>query len=451
MMCPKGHILGPYSVPDAGGCDGCGTRVERGEHVMDCRSCNWYLCDNCSRRAKPAAASSQPSVRCPKGHPLAMYRTPATGGCDGCGQRVEQGTQVMDCRACNFYLCDRCVRQASTPGAAVSRPSGFAPSAGGGRRKALLIGINYTGTKAALKGCVNDVTNMTKLLTETYRWDRNSITTLTDAQATKKNMMSAMSALVAGARPGDAFIFHFSGHGSQSEDPHGIEEDGMNETIVPIDFQKAGMITDDVLDEILIRPLPEGCRITGVMDCCHSGSGLDLPFSKDAGKAGREWKLEVNPFYCACDAQLFAGCDDDQTSADVQGKYAAPGGAMTSAFCEELRKKSNPGYTELITEMNRIMKQKGFKQCPQLTSSQAFQFPRQFTLTDAIPNSNRQLGRVMTHGKFKPNPRPMAEGDPLAEMLGDYAPLVAIAQQLGGKKAEQGIAFLRMALSGLDK
>ena len=33
--------------------------------------------------------------------------------------------------------------------------------------------------------------------------------------------------------PGDALFFHFSGHGSQQPDPNGIEEDGMNEVIMP--------------------------------------------------------------------------------------------------------------------------------------------------------------------------------------------------------------------------
>jgi hypothetical protein len=45
-----------------------------------------------------------------------------------------------------------------------------------------------------------------------------------------------------------------------------------------LDFQEQGMITDDELFKLLIAPLPEGCELTVVMDCCHSGSILDLPF-----------------------------------------------------------------------------------------------------------------------------------------------------------------------------
>lgn len=329
------------------------------------------------------------------------------------------------------------------------RPSAF----GGGRRKALLIGINYVGQRAQLKGCVNDVKNMQRLLTEVYRWDPRCIRTLTDDQATHRNIMAEMQRLVEGARPHDAFIFHFSGHGAQQEDPHGYEEDGMNETIIPVDFQNTGMITDDKLTEVMIQPLPEGCRFTAVMDCCHSGTGLDLPFMHTGGRGGgRDWKQEPNPFFTACDAQLFSGCDDDQTSADVQGKYQQPGGAMTTALCEELRANPQPSYTDLINNMNRTMKKRGFKQRPQLSSSQAFQFPRTFTLTDANPNMNQRLGRVVDHGRFKPNPRPIGKDDPLAEMLGPLG-MMALegAAMLGGKKVQQGVDLLRAALNMAGK
>merc|ERR1719162_2624641 len=134
------------------------------------------------------------------------------------------------------------------------------------------------------------------------------------------------------------------------------------------------------------------------MDCCHSGTGLDLPFAH----TGRDWKTEVNPYFTACDAQLISGCEDHATSADVQSKYGASGGAMTLAFTEILRSNKTPSYTDFINGMNASMKQKGFKQRPQLTSSQAFEFPRQFTFTDAVRNSNAKLGRQLVAG-FKPN------------------------------------------------
>jgi len=44
--CPSGHML--FSVlAKHGNCDGCGKMVLRGEYVMNCDECNWYLCDMC--------------------------------------------------------------------------------------------------------------------------------------------------------------------------------------------------------------------------------------------------------------------------------------------------------------------------------------------------------------------------------------------------------------------
>jgi hypothetical protein len=45
-----------------------------------------------------------------------------------------------------------------------------------------------------------------------------------------------------------------------------------------LDYQECGMITDDELFKLLIAPLPAGVELTVIMDCCHSGSILDLPF-----------------------------------------------------------------------------------------------------------------------------------------------------------------------------
>lgn len=57
------------------------------------------------------------------------------------------------------------------------------------------------------------------------------------------------------------------------------EIDGQDETIYPVDFEKAGPIVDDEIHEILVAGLPQGVRLTAIMDCCHSGSVFDLPFT----------------------------------------------------------------------------------------------------------------------------------------------------------------------------
>ncbi|KAJ9057970.1 Ca(2+)-dependent cysteine protease [Entomophthora muscae] len=157
-----------------------------------------------------------------------------------------------------------------------------------GRKKALLIGINYYGTKAALRGCINDVKNIKDFICRHYSFSTDSMVILTDDQKdnptripTRENIIQAMKWLVSDARPNDSLFFHFSGHGSQQEDKDGDEDDGFDETICPVDYNQSGMIVDDEMNAIMVQPLPPGCRLTAIFDCCHSGTALDLPYTYD--------------------------------------------------------------------------------------------------------------------------------------------------------------------------
>lgn len=48
--CPEGHALQPWVAP-AGTCNGCGKKFPKGEQVMDCRRCDWLLCEMCCPRS----------------------------------------------------------------------------------------------------------------------------------------------------------------------------------------------------------------------------------------------------------------------------------------------------------------------------------------------------------------------------------------------------------------
>jgi hypothetical protein len=49
-----------------------------------------------------------------------------------------------------------------------------------------------------------------------------------------------------------------------------FQEDGFDETLIPVDFQSAGQIIDDDILKILVKPMREGVHVTVLMDCCHS-------------------------------------------------------------------------------------------------------------------------------------------------------------------------------------
>jgi len=152
------------------------------------------------------------------------------------------------------------------------------------RTKALLIGINYVGHNVGvLSGCHNDVHMMKQFITsQGFSDSPNDMRILMDDGAnqmpTRQNLEDAMRWLVTDARPGDAFFVHYSGHGSQTRDVSGDEESGKDQTMVPVDYQQAGQIIDDWIFQTLVQPLPKGATMFCVMDCCHSGSIMDLPY-----------------------------------------------------------------------------------------------------------------------------------------------------------------------------
>mmetsp|Transcript_5934 Transcript_5934/g.10274 ORF Transcript_5934/g.10274 Transcript_5934/m.10274 type:complete len:342 (-) Transcript_5934:249-1274(-) len=154
---------------------------------------------------------------------------------------------------------------------------------GSGRTRAVLIGINYVGTNAELRGCWNDVEAMNNwLVKQGFKEGPESLKILQDdgfhLSPTSANIMAAFKWLGDGARAGDSLFVHYSGHGGQMKDDDGDEEDGLDETIIPVDYKQAGQIRDDKILKNLVCPLPEDVCLTVVMDCCHSGTVLDLPY-----------------------------------------------------------------------------------------------------------------------------------------------------------------------------
>lgn len=304
---------------------------------------------------------------------------------------------------------------------------GYQYSTNQGRRKALLIGINYMGSRNALGGCINDANAMARFLERNYNYKRDDMVILTDDQPnprsvpTRANIIAAMHWLVRGAQSNDSLFFHYSGHGGETPDLDGDEDDGMDEVIYPVDFEMAGHIVDDEMHDIMVKPLPPGCRLTALFDSCHSGTALDLPYvystqgkikepnlAKDAGKGmfnaflsyetgdlsgtinslsglfhrvtsgNRSTQITRQTKFSPADVISFSGCKDDQTSADSsQGQFAA--GAMSYSFLEVLSRQPTQTYYSLLNNVRAIMQNK-FQQKPQLSCSHPLDMNLMFTL-----------------------------------------------------------------------
>lgn len=286
-----------------------------------------------------------------------------------------------------------------------------------GRRKALCIGINYAGTSSELRGCHNDAENVATFLCERYNYRREDIVMLLDKPGanmmsipTRDNMIRAMQWLVKDAQPNDSLFFHYSGHGGQTKATEGDEVDGEDETIYPLDFKTAGMIVDNDLHRLLVRPLPRGCRLTAIFDCCHSGSALDLPYTystqgklkepnmlADAGSGAlgaatsymrgdiggvlksvmsvgkrvmngdKAHNVTIQTRSSDADVISWSGCKDSQTSADTSMQGQATG-AMSWAFITSLTKFPQQTYLQLLNTIRDELRGK-FGQKPQLACS----------------------------------------------------------------------------------
>ena len=86
-----------------------------------------------------------------------------------------------------------------------------------------------------------------------------------------------MKWLLDGNKAGDSLFLHYSGHGGQipSVAP---SQHGIHEFIAPMDFQTKGPLTDATLFHLLIKPLALKAQLVCLLDCCHGGTVVDLPF-----------------------------------------------------------------------------------------------------------------------------------------------------------------------------
>ena len=263
-------------------------------------------------------------------------------------------------------------------------------------KRALLIGINrYQIAGADLRGCVNDVEDLSAALIEFHGFKKGDITVLTDGAATKKAMQSGIKKLVGDSKKGDVAVLHYSGHGSNVPDDNADEADGRDEILCPTDLDWNDPLRDDWLRTTFDR-LRAGVRLTAIMDCCHSGTNtrailppdapvkeryLPSPWGLAAVESGRSIPRKVTSELrrsaratrkakdiVAADLPevLITGCRDTQTSADafINGRY---NGALTYGLVDAIRQaKGQLTYRELHDRVSQTLKAKDFDQVPQL-------------------------------------------------------------------------------------
>lgn len=270
-------------------------------------------------------------------------------------------------------------------------------------KRALLVGINAYRSVTALRGCVNDTTNLRLILKEQAGFNNDEIRMLVDARATKANIEDRLGWLVDGAKPGDLLVLHFSGHGSQVRDRDEEDElaDQLDEILCPWDMDWDGTyITDDYLTQHL--RVPEGVVLEVILDCCNSGDGTsELGFSQpDAGgHPERQPRFLQPPVDIVARHQgdelgrrqlfsrrepshmaLWSACASFQTAADARfdGIF---NGAFSFLLCKHLREaRDRCSRAELLKRVRASLDAQGYSQIPELAAPQALASSRAFHL-----------------------------------------------------------------------
>lgn len=275
-------------------------------------------------------------------------------------------------------------------------------------KKAICVGINKFANypQFALNGCVNDAKDMASLCKSLLGFKASEVALLTDAQATKANIMAQLKAAVAAAKTGKIsyLLFSLSSHGTQMADKDGDEPDGMDEAFVPYDIAQKGsawdpahIISDDEVHD-LFQQLPESVLLEVYLDTCHSGTGLrgaefglNAPrprfvappagelqgpvkqhavrgFAIDRAVKRAKSKAAPKDVASARHHILWTGCKSNQTSADAyfNGRYS---GAFTYYFVKTMLATQNKLSRKAVVDKIRAELNGKFTQVPQLESN----------------------------------------------------------------------------------
>lgn len=228
---------------------------------------------------------------------------------------------------------------------------------------ALLIGINYTGMFCSLKGCIQDILDI-QMLIPSWGFPKENTIVMNDSSKgnlypNAYNISFQLNALCSKMKSGDVAIFYYSGHGTRIRDKNSDESSGYDSCIVPIDFQKVGVLSDDSL-KYYFNKIPAGANMFCAFDSCNSQSVCDLKYNlfdtsyrKDVtvklkGFDYTQWArrqmviVDEKQVDTKCDIISLTGCRDTEVSYEI-----GRNGALTAAFLQTIKKYSSGGKPTL--------------------------------------------------------------------------------------------------------
>lgn len=202
--------------------------------------------------------------------------------------------------------------------------------------KGIFFGLNYNGPNK-LHGCENDSRNLMK-----YFSDKGlECEMFIGRRPTKSFIIEQIRNLGQSSYQGIRnFVIQYSGHGTSIGDRNGDEKDGSDEALVGYDLN---FISDDELFKLLCDFHPES-NIISIIDACHSGSMLDLPYSYININSSEDFQLNTdsqggvgcfkeNGNQMQQKVIMISGCRDSQYSTDTYSSIRREScGALTDAL-----------------------------------------------------------------------------------------------------------------------
>lgn len=147
-------------------------------------------------------------------------------------------------------------------------------------KKALVVGINdytiqsqhdqnlYQLSWPTLRCCINDADSIYHLLIQAFSFDSEDVILLKDAQATRRNILSALGYLLGNTNPGDVICFYFAGHGGLLPATTAPDNTRFYEAIIPY---QGDWIYDYRLEQLTSGLDSTTVNFTVILDSCHAG------------------------------------------------------------------------------------------------------------------------------------------------------------------------------------
>eukprot|EP00755_Sulcionema_specki_P009525 Sspe_Gene.6359::Locus_2149_Transcript_1_1_Confidence_1.000_Length_2927::g.6359::m.6359 len=232
-----------------------------------------------------------------------------------------------------------------------------------GASKSLLVGVSYTGTDLESPSCTKDVYRMRSFLSAKGFYGEQLV--LNDEPAnfsspellpTYANIQTALGWLIDGAKPGDSLFLYINARGrSRDDDTAGGTYEGPTTEIFPMDAGEAGTITDYDIASYLMD-IPEGAKLTCIVDCHPFGCVADFPFKVIANKDGsfrmmQGSRANLRRYQGQGHVVQLSLRHDPQSTAE--GAPAEPG-CMTQAFLDATT-RGNITYRELLVRMRKSL------------------------------------------------------------------------------------------------